>query len=140
MRRGRQWWTCACPTESPGSDISEESIPFPAEDTEWLPLRRTPCDWDEEDLAMAAPPGWRAYFDLEDSEKDLLSRCPPGLARTPLISQSWFHLRLPVLLSTMAAQLLPAEAAALFECGLAGASVTPAAAAAEVVEEEASRD
>lgn len=89
---------------------------------------------------MAAPPGWRAYFDLEDSEKDLLSRCPPGLARTPLISQSWFHLRLPVLLSTMAAQLLPAEAAALFECGLAGASVTPAAAAAEVVEEEASRD
>lgn len=87
---------------------------------------------------MAAPPGWRAYLDLEDSEKDLLSA---GLARKPLIGHSWFHLRLPVLLSTMAAQLLPAEAEALFGCGLVGAGATPAAAAAaEVVEEEASRD
>lgn len=104
-------------------------------------MSRIPCDWDEEDLAMAAPPVWRAYLDLEDSEKDLSSRCPAGLVRKPLIGHSWFHLRLPVLLSTMATQLLPAEAAALFGCGLVGASATAAAAAAaEVAEEEASRD
>jgi hypothetical protein len=103
-------------------------------------LSRIPCDWDEEDLAMAAPPGWRAYLDLEDSEKDLSSRCPAGLARKPLIGHSWFHLRLAVLLSTMATQLLPAEAAALFGCGLGASATAAAAAAAEVAEEEASRD
>lgn len=84
---------------------------------------------------MAPPPGWRAYLDLEDSEKDLLSRWPAGLPRRPLIAHNWFHLRLPVLLSTMATPLLLAEAAASFGWwGLA------AAAAADVVEEEASRD
>ena len=115
-------------------------MPFPAEDTERLPLGRIPWDCDEDDLAMLPVPlpGWRAYLDLEDSEKDLPSRCPAGLARRPLIAHNSFHLRLPVLLSTMATPLLLAEeeAAASLGQGLAGA--TPPA--AEVVEEEASSD
>ena len=84
-------------------------MPFPAEDTERLPLRRIPWDCDEDDLAMVPLPGWRAYLDLEDSEKDLLSRCPAGLARRPWIAHNWFHLRLPVLLSTMATEVAAAS-------------------------------
>jgi hypothetical protein len=110
-------------------------MPFPAEDTERLSLRRIPWDCEEDDLAMAPLPGWRVYLDLEDSEKDLLSKCPAGLARRPLIAQNWFHLRLPVLLSTMATPLVLAEAAASLGWGLAGATT---AAAAEVVEEASS--
>lgn len=109
-------------------------MPFPAEDTERLPLRRMPCDCDEDDLAMAPLPGWRAYLDLEDSEKDLLSA---GLARMPLIAHNWFHMRLPVLgLSTMATPLLLAETEAWFGWG----STPAAAAAAAEVAEEASSD
>lgn len=84
---------------------------------------------------MAPLPGWRAYLDLEDSEKDLLSA---GLARMPLIAHNWFHLRLPVLLSTMATPLLLAEAEEAW-CGWGSAPAAAAAAAAEV-EEEASSD
>lgn len=82
---------------------------------------------------MTPLPGRRAYLDLEDSdsEKDLLSICSAGLARKPLIGHNWFHLRLPVLLSTMATPLPVAEAAA------AAASF---AAEVVVVAEEASRD
>lgn len=112
-------------------------MPFPAEDTERLPLRRMPCDCEEDDLAMAPLPGWRAYLDLEDSEKDLLSA---GLARMPLMAHNWFHLRLPVLLSTMATPLLLAEAEAWFDWGSAGATLAAAAAAAAEVVEEASSD
>jgi hypothetical protein len=118
-------------------------MPFPAEDTERLPLRRLPWDCDDDDLAMAPPPGRRAYLDPEDSEKDLLSRWPAGLARRPLTAHNWFHLRLPILLSTTATPLLLAAAAAAASFGWWGLAAAAAAAAADVVveeEEEASRD
>jgi hypothetical protein len=73
--------------------------------------------------------------------KDMLSRWPAGLARRPLIAHNWFHLRLPILLSTMATPLLLAVAVALFGWwGVAAAAAAAATAVVNVVEEEASRD
>jgi hypothetical protein len=64
------------------------------------------------------------------------------LARRPLIAHNWFHLRLPILLSTMATPFLLAVAVASFGWwGLAAAAAAAATAVVNVVEEEeASRD